>query len=446
MTQLLGTLKGAAGTLSGKLRVTLSGQMVDLATDPDTVYAPKPELFIITNGVLNITLPESETSGISYRFEFFLVDGSSNIIEPALIDFYAIIPNLATVQFATLVPTGMVNDVLDTGALRIARIIASDTSLSSAIGGPFPRGNWNYNTVYRYRDLVFYQLRTYICKSINPITGNLPTDTSVWDVIPIEPLGTVSLADPTPFGPAWNNSVLPPSQNALWEKIATMPGLDSPAFTGNATATTQTSSDNSSKIATTSYVKANLANYALLNSPVLTGNPTAPTPATTDNDTSVATTAFVKNVMSQDRLVLVAFNSTQVTATTNATSTMLFNSLQYVRNGDSFSGSSTLLVNRSGWYSFSLSTWFYTTGGTPPTNLDCLIYIGKPSVPEYAFIGRIFYATAVEAGIGTVYNAQKVLQLNAGENIYISYRANTFGGTGFTVVYAVDQLVCTQLA
>ena len=66
----------------------------------------------------------------------------------------------------------------------------------------------------------------------------------------------------------------------------------SPAFTGNPTAPTQATSDNSTKIATTAFVKAQ--GYAPLASPAFTGNPTAPTAALADNDTSLATTAFVQ--------------------------------------------------------------------------------------------------------------------------------------------------------
>lgn len=65
----------------------------------------------------------------------------------------------------------------------------------------------------------------------------------------------------------------------------------SPVFTGNPTAPTPVTTDNDTSIATTAFVQAQKA------SPVFTGNPTAPTPVTTDNDTSIATTAFVKNAI-----------------------------------------------------------------------------------------------------------------------------------------------------
>ena len=58
-------------------------------------------------------------------------------------------------------------------------------------------------------------------------------------------------------------------------------------------AITQSTPDNSTKIATTAFVK-NQA-YATLTSPSFAGVPTAPTPATSDSSATLATTAFVHN-------------------------------------------------------------------------------------------------------------------------------------------------------
>lgn len=69
--------------------------------------------------------------------------------------------------------------------------------------------------------------------------------------------------------------------------------IDSANLTGDPKAPTPATADNDTSIATTAYVKSNLASYAPLASPALTGNPTAPTAALGDNDTSIATTAFV---------------------------------------------------------------------------------------------------------------------------------------------------------
>ena len=71
--------------------------------------------------------------------------------------------------------------------------------------------------------------------------------------------------------------------NALPSDIALKAPLASPALTGTATL-------NGSALTTAS----DAASLAPLASPAFTGNPTGPTPITSDNDTSLATTAYVK--------------------------------------------------------------------------------------------------------------------------------------------------------
>jgi hypothetical protein len=68
--------------------------------------------------------------------------------------------------------------------------------------------------------------------------------------------------------------------------------LASPAFTGTPVAPTQSTSDNSTDIATDAFVK-NQA-YASLASPTFTGTPAAPTASAGDNSTKLATTAYVR--------------------------------------------------------------------------------------------------------------------------------------------------------
>ena len=72
--------------------------------------------------------------------------------------------------------------------------------------------------------------------------------------------------------------------------------INSPTFTGVPLAPTPSTSDSSTRLATTAYVKANvpsLSGYAPINSPTFTGTPLAPTPAVNDNSTKIATTAYV---------------------------------------------------------------------------------------------------------------------------------------------------------
>ena len=93
-------------------------------------------------------------------------------------------------------------------------------------------------------------------------------------------------------------------QTAVNSKADTL----SPALTGTPTAPTATVGNNTTQIATTAFVNAEIANdiaaplalKAPLASPALTGTPTAPTAAIGTNTTQVATTAFVKSEISSE--------------------------------------------------------------------------------------------------------------------------------------------------
>ncbi|MEH1863262.1 MAG: hypothetical protein V7L21_35840 [Nostoc sp.] len=303
MTQILGTLKDSGGnTITGKLVVSLTGTLIDDTTNPDTIYLPQSYTFTITAGALDITLPQSETSRITYNFQFFKTNIDGSLIEPALINFNALVPNVSPVQFATLTPTGITNDVLDTGALRTARLIATTPALAQNIGGPFPQGAYSPTTTYKFRDLVTYLNRTYISKDINPITGVEPTVTASWMVIPVEPNGSLILADDAPYSSAWNGSGKSASQDAVYDQIediksniVSKANLISPIFSGDVIVPNQTVGDASTKAANTNFVAAGLA--ANLISPSLTGVPTAPTATVGTNTTQVATTAFVQGLL-----------------------------------------------------------------------------------------------------------------------------------------------------
>ena len=96
---------------------------------------------------------------------------------------------------------------------------------------------------------------------------------------------------------------------ALAADLANKANIASPAFTGVPTAPTPASTDNSTKLATTAFVQAATAGIALQaavdakadkNSPTFTGTPSLPTgtvavtQSSTDNSTKIATTAFVQ--------------------------------------------------------------------------------------------------------------------------------------------------------
>jgi hypothetical protein len=106
---------------------------------------------------------------------------------------------------------------------------------------------------------------------------------------------------------------------STWGELTTTYALTGLSTTGNAsvggtlsvtgatslagaTATTPSTSDNSTAVATTAYVRAQ--NYAPLASPTLTGTPEAPTAAVGTNTVQIATTAFVNSEIANDALLL----------------------------------------------------------------------------------------------------------------------------------------------
>ena len=74
--------------------------------------------------------------------------------------------------------------------------------------------------------------------------------------------------------------------------------LASPGFTGQPTAPTPGSNNDSARIATTAWVQDRIVPLAPLASPALTGNPTAPTQSSGNDSTRLATTAFVRRCTS----------------------------------------------------------------------------------------------------------------------------------------------------
>ena len=119
-------------------------------------------------------------------------------------------------------------------------------------------------------------------------------------------------------GPSTSAGVQAPTVATYWEKVivnsalesilSSYAKLNSPAFSGVPTVPTADAGTNTTQIASTAFVTAalsgiDLSKYALksdldtkanINSPALTGTPTSTTPASSDNSTRIATTAFVK--------------------------------------------------------------------------------------------------------------------------------------------------------
>ncbi|BBD59513.1 hypothetical protein NIES2109_23000 [Nostoc sp. HK-01] len=310
MTTLTGTFENGSVAVPGKLVLTLANGTVK-DTAPKKIFLPKPIEILCPSGAIpgSTNIEETETKNTSYYLEYFpRISTSPDVFSDEQLSpfpFYTVIPNLASVDIADLVPTGYVSDVLSTGAVRIARVIASDPALAASIGGITPKGAYNISTSYKRGDVVSYLNRFFLASEVVPFSGIVPTNTAYWMEIPVAPTGSIALGDSTVYGASWNNSGLAPTQDAVYDILQSVQGTitlkantTDAVLAGNPTTPTQATSDNSTRIASTAYVKSNLSSYAPIASPALTGTPTAPTPTAGNNTTQISTTAFIQSALS----------------------------------------------------------------------------------------------------------------------------------------------------
>lgn len=260
MTQIVGIIRSPAGVISAaKLRVTLQGDILDRSTDPDTLVAVSTsDTFDIVNGVLNIDIPESATSNVTYFFElftefqveqFFFLNGESytgpthlhtdglyytgdsqtsesvqllRVIEQEellLNSFYEVVPNVSVIEFTELVPTGISvgSTIRSTGAYRIAQILTSEPTFIDALKANIRwQGDYNPTTLYTLGDVVKYAGSSWLY--INPLdqVGIIPVEGSTWGQLADkgDPGGTGG--DNTAYDPnGWLNDLNAPSKNTI---------------------------------------------------------------------------------------------------------------------------------------------------------------------------------------------------------------------------------------
>lgn len=133
MTAIQGILQDSGlGTFNAKLYVTLDSP-ITIDTTPKTLLVPKTKIIDITAGIVDFSLEESESEGVTYTFELFEVDNLNAIIEPSVLLFKAVVPNDTSVDFSDLIPTGFINSQLDSGARRISKLIINNPFFNTGI-------------------------------------------------------------------------------------------------------------------------------------------------------------------------------------------------------------------------------------------------------------------------------------------------------------------------
>lgn len=350
MTNIVGLQKASGETLlDGILRVVLDTPIVDRTTTPDSIHSAIVENYIVTAGVVNINLPQSATYNVTYYFQFITLEnittyylpngeqyngvthifsgqyytGATQTIASILLtliqsqtekivdDFHAIVPNVASIEYADLQQTGITTDTLDTSLRRLVEILQGDEDFIQSIR-PRQFGAWNSLQFYRYTDTVTYAGSSWTWISLSPGSGVVPSvnppSNTFW-------AQTAAKGDPggtggqdSPYNAiAWDGDLNAASKNVLRDKFETMAALDSPIFTGNARGVTQSGIDISASLATTSHVYLRIL-QTLINT-ALVGNPTAPTQTNGAYNTTLANTQFVKNVTGRYSAIEERFNA-----------------------------------------------------------------------------------------------------------------------------------------
>ncbi|NJN88914.1 MAG: hypothetical protein HC878_00065 [Leptolyngbyaceae cyanobacterium SL_5_14] len=122
------------GNINGLLQATLVNPFIDETSTPHTLILPSTRSWEVVGGeLLGVSLRETESINQSVLFEFFPEIDGSEYSDIAIYKIEAIIPNLAEYNFAQLLETGISQDTLATGALRVAQVMFSDPSLIGTI-------------------------------------------------------------------------------------------------------------------------------------------------------------------------------------------------------------------------------------------------------------------------------------------------------------------------
>lgn len=303
-TTVQGTIANSAGTaLSGELTVTLSGVM----PHNTSVLLLKQEVFTITAGVVDISLPPTDTTGQTYHFVFETISGETRT---TWLDFYAEVPTSASpVELTSLLPTPVVKDTMDTSLRRLADLLSSDPVKAAILRLKLTgRGEWDSEELYGQGDVVTVAGTSYVYFGLTLTSGLDPTThPEVWQLLAAKgETGAGTAGNTAPFGVDWNGQTDAPSRGAVYNEflnratttaLALKADIDDPTFTGVPKAPTPTNTTNTTQLATTAWVWGLLSGAGLLSTAAPT-EPTAPTLGATDNSTRVATTAHVKSYAS----------------------------------------------------------------------------------------------------------------------------------------------------
>lgn len=430
--------------LNGYLVVTLKSKVVTVAKE---LVVPASRQIELVSGNATFDLEPTVDDRIPYQFQVYKyeTEGSS------LFDtFEALVPDSPTpIELSDLaLTTGISYDLRDTSYLSIARRLYSDELFWDKLRAEIfrPRGTYQPTSWYKLGDIVNYDGSSYLCISSTNIVGIVPTITASWQLLGSRgATGTGNTGNDLAYdSTAWNGQLDTPSRNAVRDIIETLARRsevvlnDSASLLGQPTCDTPVASDNSQRIANTSWVRQ----YASpIDSPTLTGNVAVPTVATSDNSNKAASTSYVVNRINQILTTDTTFNIIRAAsplATDN--SDRLVNS-SWVSN-HILPGSWTNLTLQNSWIGATVSGYYSGIRvrrypRTPQWEIDGVV--GRSSfstnpiatIPSYTSLNERQIMVAVGTSNGTGWG-QLVITTNG--NIFL---ANIVGVSGYTGVSPV---------
>ena len=247
---------------------------------------------------------------------------------------------------------------------------------------------------------------------------------------------------------------------------STIASLTSPVLTGTPTAPTAAQGTNTTQIATTAFVNAEIAadtaNLAPISSPTFTGVPAAPTAAVNTNTTQLATTAFVNAEIANDAPTKTGggasgtwgINVTGNAATTSQTnfSNLTINSSQVLSAANYNSYAPTLTgVGASGTWGINVSgnaasvtNGVYNNGGTYGINISG----NAASVTNGVYNNGATYGINISGNAATATNATNAGNANTVTNgVYNNggtYSINILGNANNITQYSINQNLATS--
>ncbi|MBW4677767.1 MAG: complement C1q domain-containing protein [Desmonostoc geniculatum HA4340-LM1] len=367
MTTITGKFVDSGGvTFDGDLTLTLDAPLVDVGTTPDSIYTLSPHVFTFTAGTLSgVNVVESATSNVTYRFvvnryttktTYWLPDGTqydgpvvtnsgnyytgtfydaatsqrlgqvTSTESTVVMDFHAILPNAASIEFASLIPSRISTDSLPRTIRAIAELLTTDADFVEALrGGPRFKGAYSGATYYQRDDSVTYGGSSWVYINADPAVNQTPSlvNTTYWQILAQkgDPGGTGG-NDTAYDATGWNGATDAPSRNAVRDILEQKVSISA------------------------------LSSYALLASPVLITPTRTTSPSVGDRSLAIPTTNWVGSEIA--RVGFSSLKTNDQTITTDVLTALAFNQ-ELLDSDNAFnSATATFTAPKTAWYEFNL--------------------------------------------------------------------------------------------